>query len=92
MASAKEYETAVALRYQPDKEKAPRVIAKGKGRIAEKIIQIAHEHQIHVHSDPDLVEMLSQLELSSEIPPQLYAVVSELLVFVYALNRKESFN
>jgi flagellar biosynthesis protein len=90
MAFRKEYDKAVALRYKPGLEQAPRVIAAGKGKIAEKIIRIAKEHNIHVHNDPDLVEILSELELNSEIPPELYVVVSELLVFVYSLNRKET--
>ena len=90
MTSRKEYDKAVALRYKPGLEQAPRVIAAGKGKIAEKIIRIAKEHNIHVHNDPDLVEMLSELELNSEIPPELYVVVSEILVFVYSLNRKET--
>ena len=89
MTSRKEYDKAVALRYKPGLEQAPRVIAAGKGKIAEKIIRIAKEHNIHVHNDPDLVEMLSELEINSEIPPELYVVVSEILVFVYSLNRKE---
>ena len=90
MTSRKEYDKAVALRYKPGLEQAPRIIAAGKGEIAEKIIRIAKEHNIHVHNDPDLVEMLSELELNSEIPPELYVVVSEILVFVYSLNRKET--
>jgi len=90
MTSRKEYDKAVALRYKRGLDQAPRIIAAGKGNIAEKIIRIAKEHNIHVHNDPDLVEMLSELELNSEIPPELYVVVSEILVFVYSLNRKET--
>ncbi|MBU2621903.1 MAG: EscU/YscU/HrcU family type III secretion system export apparatus switch protein [Proteobacteria bacterium] len=90
MAFRKGYDKAVALRYKPGLEQAPRVIAAGKGKIAEKIIRIAKEHNIHVHNDPDLVEVLSELELNSEIPPELYVVVSEILVFIYSLNRKET--
>jgi len=89
MNSRKEYNKAVALRYKPELEQAPRVIAAGKGKIAEIIVRIAKEHNIHVQNDPDLVEMLSSLELNREIPPELYVVVSEILVFVYSLNRKE---
>lgn len=88
MAFRKGYDKAVALRYKPGLEQAPRIIAAGKGKIAEKIIRIAKEHNIHVHNDPDLVEVLSELELNSEIPPELYVVVSEILVFIYSLNRK----
>lgn len=78
---------AVALAYRPGADRAPRVVAKGRGRIAQKIISVARKHDIHVHEDPDLVETLAQLDLSEEIPVDLYVVVSELLVFVYSLNR-----
>ena len=80
---------AVALKYQPKLDHAPKVIAKGKGKVAEKIIEIAKAHDIYIHDDPDLIEVLSQLDLNEEIPPDLYVVVAELLAFVYALNRGE---
>ncbi len=89
MASEKRTDKAVALRYTPGREQAPRVMAAGKGKLAEKIIQIAKEHNIHIHNDPDLVEMLSQLQPDQEIPPELYKVVAEILVFVYSLNGKK---
>ncbi len=82
---------AVALKYQPKLENAPRVIAKGKGKTAEKIIKIARKHNIYIHNDPDLIEILSQLDLNDEIPPDLYIVVAELLVFVYSLNSGKKF-
>jgi flagellar biosynthesis protein len=81
---------AVALAYRPESDNAPKVIASGKGEVAQRIIDIAKEHHIHIHDDPDLVEALSQLDLDEEIPTELYIVVSELLAFVYALNRKKS--
>jgi len=62
----------------------------GKGKVAEKIIEIAREHNIHIHNDPDLIEILSQLDLNEEIPPALYVVVAELLGFVYSLNAEKS--
>ena len=77
---------AVGLKYQPKLDNAPRVIAKGKGKVAEKIIEIAMEHNIYIHNDPDLIEVLSQLDLNEEIPPELYVVVAELLSFVYSIN------
>ncbi len=77
---------AVALKYQPESDKAPRVIAKGRGKVAEKIIEIALENNIHIHDDPDLIEVLSCLDLNAEIPPELYVVVAELLAFVYSVN------
>jgi len=79
---------AVALKYRRDKDRAPKVVASGKGSTAQKILELAREHNIHIHDDPDLVEVLSQLDLNEEIPPDLYIVVSELLAFVYSLNKK----
>ena len=79
---------AVALRYRPDKETAPRVAAKGSGLIAEKIIELARKHGIPVKDDPDLLEVLSKLEIEEEVPPTVYVAVAELLAFVYSLNRK----
>ncbi|MBU1052874.1 MAG: EscU/YscU/HrcU family type III secretion system export apparatus switch protein [Proteobacteria bacterium] len=89
MSSSNESDKAVALRYTPDREKAPRIIATGKGKLAEKIIQIAKENDIHIHNDPDLVEMLSQLKPDQEIPPELYMIVAEILAFVYSLSGKK---
>jgi len=77
---------AVALTYQPKLEAAPKVVARGKGKVAEKIIELAREHNVHIHNDSDLIEVLSQLDLSDEIPSDLYKVISELLAFVYFLN------
>ena len=85
-----EKKKAVALKYRPKIDGAPKVIAKGQGKVAEKIIEIAKEHQLHIHNDPDLIEVLSQLDINEEIPPDLYIVIAELLAFVYSLNRSES--
>jgi len=82
--------SAVSLKYRHESDSAPRVTAKGKGKIAEKIIKIAKEHDIYIHEDPDLIEVLSQLDINDEIPPDLYLVVAELLAFVYSLNNKMS--
>jgi flagellar biosynthesis protein len=82
--------SAIALRYRPHKEQAPRVIAKGDGKLAEKIIQMAKEHGIPIKNDPLLVETLSHLNVSEKIPPEAYIVVAELLAFVYGLSRKEN--
>jgi flagellar biosynthesis protein len=77
---------AIALKYKPGDDHAPRVTAKGTGRLAERIIEMARKHGIPVKDDPDLVEVLSRLDLHDEIPPELYVVVAELLAFVYRLN------
>lgn len=79
---------AVALKYQAKADNAPKVIAKGSRKVADRIIALAKEHHIYIHNDPDLIEVLSQLDLHEEIPPHLYAVIAELLAFVYSLNAK----
>jgi len=86
MTIRKRRDTALALKYHPKSDSAPRVTAKGKGKVAEKIIEIAKKHNIYIHNDPDLIEVLSQLDINDEIPPDLYMVAAELLAFVYSLN------
>ena len=81
---------AIALKYRARFDRAPKVAARGKGKIAEKIIEIAKEHHIYIHEDPDLIEILSTLDINEEIPPDLYFVVAELLAFVYSLNKNFS--
>jgi len=78
---------AVALRYDTTKDSAPRVIAKGRGLVADRIIAIAREHGLHIHEDPDLVQVLAQLEVEQPIPEELYRAVAEVLAFVYRLNQ-----
>ena len=80
---------AVALKYQSKSDRAPKVIARGRGKMAERIIEIAREYNIYMHNDPDLVEILSKLDLNEEIPSNLYVVVAELLAFIYSLNSEE---
>ncbi len=80
--------TALSLKYDAGKDRAPHLGAKGRGRIAEEIIRIAKENNVPIKEDPDLVELLYPLEFDQEIPPELYGVVAELLAFVYRLNRK----
>ncbi len=85
----KEYpKKAVALRYDRLKEDAPKVVAKGQGKIAEKIIELALKHDIPIKDDPDLIEVLSSLEIDEEIPSEIYVAVAELLAFVYSANSK----
>ena len=79
--------SAVSLKYRPESDSAPRITAKGRGKIAEKIIKIAKEHNIYIHEDPDMIEVLSQFDINDEIPPDLYLVAAELLAFVYSLNK-----
>ncbi len=81
---------AVALTYRPASDGAPKVAASGRGKVAERIIALARAHGIPVKDDPDLVAVLSQLDIEAEIPPRLYVVVAELLAFAYALNGKKA--
>jgi flagellar biosynthesis protein len=78
---------AVALSYRANTMEAPRVVAKGKGFIAENILKAAREHNIPVQEDPSLVEVLGKLDLNQQIPPELYQVVAEVLAFVYRLDK-----
>ena len=77
---------AVALGYEAEKDAAPRVLAKGRGAVAEAIIRVAGEAGIPVQEDGDLVQLLSMLDVDEEIPPELYQVVAEVLAFVYRMN------
>ena len=78
---------AVALRYDAQREGAPKVVAKGAGLLANRIMQLAEEHGVVVHHDPDLVGLLAQLDVQAEIPENLYRAVAEVLAFVYRLNQ-----
>jgi flagellar biosynthesis protein len=81
---------AIAVRYNADKESAPRVVAKGKGQIAEKILEIARTNNVPIYEDADLVEMLAVVELFDEVPPELYTAVAEVLVWVYKVNKERA--
>ncbi len=77
--------SAVALTYMQT-DAAPRVVAKGRGVIAEQIIARAREHEVYVHESPELVSLLMQVDLDQRIPPQLYMAVAELLAWIYQLE------
>lgn len=79
---------AVAMRYDPTKENAPRVIAKGKGERADNIIKIAELHNLPIHKDEDLVELLSKVELDREVPEKLYIAVAEVFSFIYKITNR----
>jgi flagellar biosynthesis protein len=80
--------TAVALGYNPSSQDAPKVVAKGKGLVAEQIIEKAMDHDIPIQEDPSLVEVLSQLELNERIPEELYQAVAEVFSFIYRLDKE----
>ncbi len=77
---------AVALKYAPG-DAAPRVIAKGRGLIAEEIIARAREHGVFVHESPELVALLAGVDLDDHIPPALYVAVAELLAWLYQVEQ-----
>lgn len=83
---------AVALRYHAQEDSAPRVVAKGEGEIARRMREIADEAGIPLHRDDALVELLAQIEIDREIPPDLYGAIAELLSWIYRANNalKES--
>ncbi len=80
---------AAALRYDKDKENAPRVVAKGEGHTAENIIKIAELHNLPIKKDEDLMELLSKVELDKEVPEALYRAVAEVFSFIYKTTNKK---
>lgn len=81
---------ALAVRYDTARDRAPRVVAKGKGEMADRILSVAREFGVPVHEDPELVEALARLEIQEQIPPELYQVMAEVLTFIYRTNKKRS--
>lgn len=77
---------AVALGYEPGTDRAPRVLAGGHGSVAEQILEIAFANGIKVREDADLAELLSSIDLESEIPTEAFAAVAEILIYVYRAN------
>lgn len=77
---------AVALRYRRDESGAPRVLARGQGGVAEQILRVARAHDVPVHEDADLLELLALCEPREEIPEELYGAVAGLLAYLYRLN------
>jgi len=80
--------SAVALAYASNAA-APKVVAKGRGLIAEAIIERARAAGVYVHDSPELVGLLMQVDLDRHIPPQLYVAVAELLAWIYRLEQRQ---
>lgn len=87
MAEKPKPKRAVALRYTPGKDSAPKVVAKGKGRTADKIVALAKKNEVPVREDQNLVQVLSRLQLDQEIPPEVYQAVAAILAFLHRVNR-----
>ncbi|MCR5176466.1 MAG: EscU/YscU/HrcU family type III secretion system export apparatus switch protein [Anaerovibrio sp.] len=79
---------AVALKYDMEKNLAPKVVAKGKGHVAENILDAARKGKVPVYQNKSLVNMLMALELDKEIPAELYTTVAEILAYVYRIDQR----
>ncbi len=77
---------AVALDYDPARDRAPKVVAGGRGEIAEQILQIAFANGVRVREDADLAELLSSIDIETDIPTEAFAAVAEILIYVYRAN------
>ena len=82
-----ERKTAIALRYDVDRDKAPLILATGRGAVADEILRIAEDNKIPLYEDPEMAKLLAKLEMDTEIPAELYTLVAEVLFFVYKLDR-----
>jgi flagellar biosynthesis protein len=80
---------ATALQYEQLNTNAPKIIAQGTGQLANNIIKIAKENNIPIKEDPDLMNILSKIELNQEIPEELYKAVVEIFNFIYGLSNKD---
>ncbi len=78
---------AVAVKYDVKKDRAPKILASGRGSMAEEILRLAEENQIPFYEDKTLATLLAKLKFDEEIPPQLYTVVAEVLAFAYQLEK-----
>ncbi len=83
----REIKQATALQYSPETDAAPRIIATGKGIVAEKIIEKAQEKDIPIYKDSNLAKTLSALGIGNEIPPEIYEVVAEILIFIGSVDK-----
>ena len=81
---------AIALSYNPTEHDGPAVVAKGKGKVAENILERAALHHVPVYEDPNLVQLLGQLDLNESIPEELYQAVAEVFAFIYRLDKEHN--
>jgi len=84
---SKELHEAAAIKYSPDENRAPEIVALGKGEIADKIVEVAKKANIPVHKNAELAKALNKLNRGDEIPPELYEVVAEILVFLANMDQ-----
>ncbi|SNS48118.1 flagellar biosynthesis protein [Anaerovirgula multivorans] len=90
MEEERQEKKAVALRYNMEEDAVPKVIAAGKGAVAENILKAAEENEIVIHQNDKLVKELIQFKVGTEIPQELYEVVAQILVYVEAMDKEKS--
>ncbi len=83
-----ELKRAVAIQYLEEEDGAPRVVARGRGSVADQILRIAKENDVPDYEDGELVRLLETIDLDEEIPPELFYAIAEVLVFIYQLEKK----
>jgi flagellar biosynthesis protein len=86
--SKSDVKLAAALKYDREKDQAPKLVAKGRGYLAEKIIEMARKAGVPLKSDPSLVQILCRLDMDEQIPGELYRAVAEILAFIYTMNER----
>jgi flagellar biosynthesis protein len=79
---------AIALQYEAERQHAPKIVAKGKGLIAENILEKAKEHDVPIQEDRNLVELLGNLDINESIPEELYQAVAEVFAFLYRVDKE----
>ena len=79
---------AVALQYDPLSGRAPTVVARGHNEIADKILELAEENEVHIHQNPELLDVLIRLDLGDEIPEALYRAIAEVIAFAYTIKKQ----
>ena len=89
MENKKDIKQAVALQYDKDKDIAPRIVASGQGIIAENILKTAEENEVFIRQDSNLVRELMAFKVGTEIPPELYEVVAQILAFVEMVDQNK---
>ncbi len=80
---------AVALQYDAAHSAAPKVVAKGRGELADRILEAARREGIPLYRDPDLIQVLGQLDVGAQIQPELYRAVAQVMIFIYKMNQKK---
>lgn len=80
---------AVALKYKIEQDRAPKVVAKGRGHVAENILAAAQKNTVPVYQNRSLVNMLMALDIDREIPPELYRTIAEVMAYIYRIDKKE---